>query len=190
MADGTTPDASPAPGRGDGFVRRDEAMALKTKAMIGVAGLVLLFLGWLIAVAWLPRWWARRIGNQVDGSMTSGVLFGLVIGFVFTAVPLFVARFALKRDRRWKHRAIIVLGALFLAVPNLATLGIVFGNGNAAHAGERILDVDGPGFRGGSVFGAVFGFALPVLVWYAFGSRNRQRRKANELRAQADKSAN
>lgn len=189
MADGTTPDASAVPGRGDGFIRRDEGMSFKTKSIVGLGGVALLFLGWLFAVAVLPRWWAQRIGNQVDGSMTSGVLFGLAIGFVFTAVPLFVARFAFKRERRWKHRAFIVLAALVLAVPNLTTLGIVVGNGNAAHAGERILDVDGPGFRGGSVFGAVFGVALPVLVWYAFGSRNRQRRKANELRAsQADES--
>ena len=37
------------------------------------------------------------------------------------------------------------------------TLGIVLGISDAAHAGDRILDVEGPGFRLWSLIGAIVG---------------------------------
>ena len=40
-----------------------------------------------IASATVPRWWAYRIGDQVNGSITQGTTLGLVYGFVFTFLP-------------------------------------------------------------------------------------------------------
>ena len=154
---------------------------------IGGAVLVLLALTWLLGVTVIPRWWAQRVGNRVDGSLTAGSVMGVMVGAVFTALPLLVIWLGIRYRRSWKRAIGVLLVALLLASPNLATLGIVFGNGNAAHAGERILDVDGPGFRGGSLVGAVLAVIVLAFVGYLALSRGRFRRRSdryeNELRA-------
>jgi hypothetical protein len=135
------------------------------KRLIGVvAVIVAVWLVYLFLSAFLPRWWAQVIGNAVDGSFSAGAWWGLMVGAVFTAVPLlFLAQAVLPR-RSWQVRgAFVVLAALF-AVPNLLTLGIVLGTSAASHAGERILDVDGPAFRGGSAWGAVIGGVVALTL--------------------------
>jgi len=141
------------------------------RALVGgfLVGFVLLAL--LIGAATIPRWWAQRIGDQVDGSITAGVLVGLFYGFVFTALPLIVLAIVLRLRRTWRWIAFGVALALVLAIPNLMTLGIVLGTGNAAHAGERILDVEAPAFRGAALAGALIAVALAAFVGYALVSR-------------------
>ena len=80
----------------------------------------------------------------------------------------------------------LVAAAVVLAIPNLMTLGIVFGTRSAAHAGERILDVEGPGFRGGSLIGAVLGVAFVGVIVYLVTSRRASRRRAARLRDELD----
>ena len=99
--------------------------------------------------AFLPRWWAHRVGDQVDGSFAPrGSGWGCFYGFVFTALPLAIAWFALRRIGRWKWRLVTIGIALVLAAPNLLTLSVVLGAGSAAHAGERTFDVEAPAFAG------------------------------------------
>jgi hypothetical protein len=139
-----------------------------------VVGFILL-LG-LIASATIPRWWAQRIGDIVDGSMVTGILVGLFYGFVFTLLPLLVLGAALRwRRRSWRALVMAAAFAVLLAIPNLLTLSIVLGPGNAAHAGDRIMDVEAPAFRGASLVGALLAFALVVLVGYLLNSRDRAR---------------
>ena len=102
----------------------------------------------LIASAAVPRWWAQHIGDRVDGSITQGVFVGMFYGFVFTFLALLVFMLVMRRGRTVKVIAIRLGAALLLALPNLLTLGIVLGVGNGAHAGDRILDVEAPAFRG------------------------------------------
>ena len=108
----------------------------------------------------IPRWWAQRVGNVVDGSLTVGALYGLFIGFVFTVAPLLlllvVMRRGDRRDRTWLGLARLARPRrCSLAAPNLMTLGIVLGISDAAHAGDRTLDVEGPGFRLWSLIGVI-----------------------------------
>ena len=125
----------------------------------------------------MPRWWAHRVGDQVDGSLTQGALIGLFYGFVFTLVPIAVIFLILRWRRTWKTIVFAVLLAVVFALPNLMTLSIVIGRGNAAHAGDRTLDVDAPGFRGGSLAGAILA-ALLIAFWaYLITSRRRARSK-------------
>jgi hypothetical protein len=141
----------------------------------GVGLLAVLVVAVLIASATVPRWWAHRIGDQVDGSITQGTLLGLFYGFVFTLVPIALVILLLRWRRTSKTIvAALVVGIVF-ALPNLMTLSIVLGRGNAAHAGDRTLDVDAPAFRGGSLVGAVLACALLGLVAYLIVSRNRAR---------------
>ena len=178
---GDTPSSGPTPGRTGQPGSTSAAARWKPdwrdvgKRLIGVAAVIVaVWLVYLFLSAFLPRWWAQVIGNAVDGSFSAGAWWGLVVGAVFTAVPLlFLAQAVLPR-RSWPLRgAFVALAALF-AVPNLLTLGIVLGTSAASHAGERILDVDGPAFRGGTAWGAVIG-GVVALTLVTMGALYRRR---------------
>ena len=146
--------------------------------------LVVVVLAVLIASATVPRWWAHRIGDQVDGSITQGTLLGLFYGFVFTLVPIAVVVLILRWRRTW--RSVVVRPRRRRSssrCPNLMTLSIVVGRGNAAHAGDRTLDVDAPAFRGGTLAGAILAALLVAFIAYLLVSRDRAR--SSERRARA-----
>lgn len=146
-----------------------------------IAGvLVVLVIAVLIASATVPRWWAHRIGDQVDGSITQGTLLGLFYGFVFTLVPIALIVGILRWRRTWKTVVLALLVGILLALPNLMTLSIVVGRGNAAHAGDRTLDVDAPAFRGGTLAGAILAAGLVAFIAYLLVSRKRARSSAAE----------
>jgi hypothetical protein len=145
-------------------------------AWIGAGAAILVF-----STAVLPRWWAHRVGDQADGSMVQGVAVGLFYGFVFTALPVLLLWWGLRRARRWGSRLALVATALVLALPNLLTLGIVLGRGDAAHAGERTFDVEAPGFRGATLIGAVAGVAALVALAAMLRSRRRARERVDTL---------
>jgi len=148
---------------------------------------LLVLVAWLLAVTLVPRWWAQWLGDRIDGRLTTGTAYGLVIGSVFTFVPLLVARQAF-RGWSWKLRIGTLALAVAVAVPNLMTLGIVLGTGGGAHAGERILDVDGPGFRTASLLGALGAVAVFLLMigWGVMRTRDRRRVKSLKARHQED----
>jgi energy-coupling factor transporter transmembrane protein EcfT len=146
-----------------------------------VAGvLVVLAVAVLIASATVPRWWAHRIGDQVDGSITQGTLLGLFYGFVFTLVPIALVVLILRWRRTWKTVVFALIIGILFALPNLMTLSIVVGRGNAAHAGDRTLDVDAPAFRGGTLAGAILAASLIAFIAYLLVSRSRARSGAAE----------
>jgi hypothetical protein len=147
----------------------------------GVA-LVVVVLGGLIASATVPRWWAQRVGDQVDGSITQGTLLGLFYGFVFTLVPIAILVLILRWRRTWRWVVFALALAILVALPNLMTLGIVIGRGNAAHAGDRILDVEAPAFRGGTLAGALLAAGLIAFVAYLIVSRGRAHSSARRAR--------
>ncbi|HEY2776989.1 MAG TPA: hypothetical protein VGI77_03735 [Gaiellaceae bacterium] len=153
------------------------------RTLIAIAVIAALVVAGLLGAAFLPRWWAHRIGGQANGNFAGGILLGLFYGFVFTALPFATLGIAFHKRRPWKTWAIMFGVAVLLALPNLLTLGIVLGHGKAAHAGQRTLDVDAPGFRGASLGGAIAG-VLAVLLWeYLRYSRERARGQVRHLRA-------
>ncbi|RVW06452.1 hypothetical protein [Rhodococcus spongiicola] len=136
------------------------------KAIWALAILAALIVAYFVLAAFLPRWWSHQVGSLSSGSFSTGVLLGLLFGVVCTALSLLLFYFAW-RSRRRKHARFWVTAGLILgvvvALPNLLTLTVVLGGSSAAHAGERTLDVDAPGFRGASLWGAIIG----VLVFLA-----------------------
>jgi MFS family permease len=156
----------------------------KRRVILGLIGMVLLIAGYFFSVSFFPRWWAQRVGSQVNKSFAAGVLWGLFYGVIFTVMPLLVARQAIRKRWRWQTRIGIVAAALVLALPNLLTLGIVTGTGSAAHAGQRILDVDAPAFRGATLFGVIGGAVLAGITQYLVTSRRRRGRELKELRSE------
>jgi len=154
----------------------------------GAIALAVLFLGWLLGAAIIPRWWAQRVGDVVDGRLTVGALYGAFIGFTFTALPLACLAAAVRlrnRVRSWKGWVAWLVVAAVLAAPNLMTLGITLGNGSAAHAGDRILSTDGNGFRMWSLIGAIVAGAAAVGLWYLAGTRGLFKRQNRRLRRRA-----
>jgi glucan phosphoethanolaminetransferase (alkaline phosphatase superfamily) len=140
--------------------------------------LVLLIAAYFILSASIPRWWSQRIGNAVDGSLTTGTLLGLCVGFAFTLVPLLVLTLALRPRTRWKLRVTWLVLALILALPNLCTLSVVAGGGSGAHAGERTMDVNAPAFRGASLVGVLVAAALYVVIMFFILRRRPSGRRA------------
>jgi hypothetical protein len=148
----------------------------------GAGALVGVLLAAWVGAAFIPRWWSQRVGDQVGGSIPAGITLGLVYGFLFTILPLLLVVWAVRKRRGWRAYLAFAVGALVLAAPNLFTLGIVVGTGNAAHAGDRTLDVEAPGFRGGTLAGAILAALLVGAIWYLLASRRRAREELARLR--------
>ncbi|MEE2032128.1 hypothetical protein [Rhodococcus chondri] len=155
---------------------------LAKRAIGAVVAVLVVVIAYFVLAAFVPRWWAQRIAGLAEGGISRGILWGLVFGVLCTAVPLVLLAWTWQ-VRGWRfHRGLQVplsIIALLVAVPNLMTLSIVLGNGNAAHAGERILDVDAPGFRGASLVGAIIGVLVFVLFLVGVA---RYRKRGRDLR--------
>jgi hypothetical protein len=151
-----------------------------------VVGALLTVLLYFVLSALIPRWWSQAVARQVGGRISAGVLMGLLYGFVFTFLPLIVLAQARHRAFSWPAKAIIVLVAAALTAPNLMTLGIAVGDGAAARAGNRTLDVLAPAFRQATLWGVVLG-ALAAVVVVTFSILwERRSRELKLLRAQVD----
>ncbi|MCA1781342.1 MAG: hypothetical protein ABR500_01990 [Dermatophilaceae bacterium] len=150
------------------------------RVILTVVGIVALVLLALLAASVLPRWWAQRMGTMVDGRLLVGGLLGIVMGMVFTTAPLVFFGVAARHLRSIGKAVSALLFGIALALPNLMTLAIVLGAGSAAHAGQRIFDVDGPGFRGGSLIGAILGAVFGAWIVYLMWSRRRRGRRLEQ----------
>jgi hypothetical protein len=166
---------APPPARGASWKR--------WAAWTAVIVAVVLVGGW-IGAAFIPRWWSQRIADQVEGSIWSGSSLGVFYGFVFTLLPLLVIAWAIRKRRSWKAWLVVGAAAIVLALPNLFTLGIVLGRGNAAHAGERTLDVEAPGFRGGTAAGAIIAALLVLGISWLLRSRRHARDELDRVRSE------
>jgi hypothetical protein len=149
--------------------------------LIGVAYLV-----YLMSAAFFPRWWAQRVADQVGGDFTRGTTWGLFYGIVFTAIPLLILVQVRRGFFSWMWRGIVALVAIALAAPNWLTLSVVAGNSNAAHAGERIMDVDAPGFRAATLIGVVIGAALVIGFTVVTMRLTSRRNEVKRLKGERD----
>lgn len=155
-----------------------------------IVAAVVLWVSYLILAAFIPRWWAQRIAEYVSGSFAKGIWSGLLMGALCTAVPLLLLLFA---GMTWRKRggpfvagAAAVL-ALVTAIPNLMTLTVVLGDSNAAHAGQRILDVDAPAFRGAALTGAIGAAVFFLLVAFLVVRRRFRKNRAAKQRNAPEK---
>lgn len=150
-------------------------------AIVGIVTFVAVALVVWFSISVLPRWWSQRVGDQVQGDLSTGALLGFMYGFLATILPLavlaIVARFFRRSVKGW---VIGVAIALVLAAPNLVTLGIALGRGDAAHAADRTLDVEAPYFRGGMIVGVAVALMLATVFFWTSASRRRARRRADE----------
>jgi len=145
-----------------------------------------LFIVWRLSAAFWPRWWAQRVGDQVEGGVTAGTMWGLFYGFTFTFVPLLLLFQIRRRFFTWTWRGIVAVVAVVLAAPNWLTFMVVAGNSNAAHAGERIFDVEAPGFRWATLIGVVVGGLLAIVTTGTSMRLSNRRKQIDKLKAERD----
>lgn len=155
-------------------------------AVFVVAGAILTVLLYFLLSALIPRWWSQLVGRQVSGRISTGILLGLIYGFVFTFLPLIVLAQARHRAFGWGAKGIIVLVAAALTAPNLMTLGIAIGTTSAAQAGDRVMDVTAPGFRYASLWGVVLGGLAALVVITVSILWERRSRELKILRARVE----
>lgn len=150
----------------------------RRRVIVGIVVLVALVAGYFAVAAAVPRWWAQRIGDAVNGHMSTGALLGVVIGLFCTLVPLLLLWLGVRRHRSWKVVVCWLVLAVVVALPNLCTLGVVAGGGSGAHAGQRTMDVNAPWFRGGTLIGVIAGAVLFLcLLFFALGRRRGSHRE-------------
>ena len=156
------------------------------RIVLAIVIVAVAYVVYLLSAAFFPRWWAQRVADQVGGSVTRGTTWGLFYGVVFTAVPLLVLVQVRRRFFSWMWRGVVVVVAIALAAPNLLTLSVVAGNSNAAHAGERIMDVDAPGFRAATLIGVVIGAVLVIGFTIVTMRLKSRRNEVKRLKGERD----
>lgn len=135
-----------------------------------------------IAREFLPRRWAEEIVGVVDASRARGLMYGFGVGLVFTLIPVLVLAQVRRRFLSWTGRAIVLVIAVILALPNWLTMAVAIGRSKSSIDGRILLDQSGPGFRDGSAGGAVVG-ALLGLIIVGFSMRlGKRRRQVAELK--------
>ncbi len=166
--------------------RENVAKVWLRRLVVAIAVFIVAWAVYLILASFVPRWWAQTIGRQVNGRLSTGILLGLIYGSVFTFLPLLVLAQAFRRSLGWKVKIGLIAGAVVLATPNLMTLSIVLGRSRAALAGDVIMDVQAPGFRYASLWGAVFGAVLAATVIVVVVIVERRGDELKALRARVD----
>ena len=156
------------------------------RIVLAIVIVAVAYVVYLLSAAFFPRWWAQRVADQVGGSVTRGTTWGLFYGVVFTAVPLLVLVQVRRRFFSWMWRGVVVVVAIALAAPNWLTLSVVAGNSNAAHAGERIMDVDAPGFRAATLIGVVIGAVLVIGFTIVTMRLKSRRNEVKRLKGERD----
>lgn len=167
----------------------DKVNRYARKFAIGLVFVGLAVITYFILANFLPQWWAQRIAERVSGRFSSGIWVGFTLGFASTLIPIICLILAV--INRGKLKNIPTLGLVVLAVltaiPNLLTLSIVFGRTDGAYRGQYILDVNGPGFRGAGVWGAILAAVVGAVVGYyiwRFRRRGQQLSKAKAANAE------
>jgi hypothetical protein len=141
------------------------------------------YLGYSIARDFLPRWWAEQVGMETMGNITRGTILGLIIGSIFTFVPLLLLAQARRRFFSWAWRGIIALLAIAFALPNWLTIAVAIGTSRASLDGRIIMTAESPGFRNGTAIGAIVGAALGLILVGTSMRLSQQRRRIRELKA-------
>ncbi len=156
------------------------------RIVLAILLLAVAYIGFRVSAAFFPRWWAHRVGDQVNDSVTKGTLWGVFYGFVFTFVPVLLLFQIRRRFFNWTWRIVVAVIALLLAAPNWLTLSVVAGNSKAAHAGERIFDVEAPGFRAGTLGGVIGGALLAIIITGASMQMKHRKNEVKRLRGERD----
>lgn len=173
-------------------VQEQSSTTLKDRAkhwaIIGGVGLVAIF----IVATVVPYQWGNLIANVVNRSWLAGIFTGVAIGFVSTFIPYWLLSTGWKKRESGSANIFLILG-IIVALPNLITLWIVLrsngtGNGSADRA-DQLLNLGAPGFKFGSLIGAIAAAALAIVIWNIQRQRDKAKQEAAEEHDRAEAAA-
>ena len=157
------------------------------RTILGAIGAVVLVVGYLIASVTVPLMWSNSIRDQIGGQLGNSIPLGMFYGFTFSFVPILIAWQAHhKKLNTWVRISLVVLGAL-LTIPNLLTLGVLYGNTQTAADARSIWANSANWFGTWSqifmVVGVVCAVALIVLgrMWMRRSKKLRELKTAEKL---------
>lgn len=154
------------------------------RTIVGSAAAAVLVVAYLIASVTVPLAWATSIRDQTGGKLGNAVPLGMFYGFVFSFVPVAVGwQGHHKRLNKWLR--IVVLGlAVLLTVPNLLTLGVLYGTTGSANDARSVWTTGGANWF--SIWSQVFmvaGVVCAVAVIVLGRAWIRRGRKIREVKA-------
>lgn len=174
----------------DDSAQRVGPEAVVRRIVIVLVLLVVAFVLWRIFATAVPRTWSQHVAKQVDSKMSRGIFWGLFYGFVCSVIPVLVAWQARRTFLNWAWKLVVLLIAVLLALPNLLTLGISLGDNSASDAAWLKLTTDAPGFQWASLFGAIAGVLLALVVIVTGVMMRRRKSEVRDLKGQlADRDA-
>ena len=180
MADSTSSTASGQP-RGEGPTQRSTSEIWARRVLFGLLAAVALVIFFQVLSAYAPRSWSARVGRLVDGQMAIGIAWGLFYGIVFSFLGVLVAAQARRPKVALAFKPVVVLVGALMALPNWLTLWVVLGTTASAHAGERILDVQAPGFRWATLIGVIIGVGSALALELVLYRSRRRKQELSEL---------
>ncbi|MFQ4149928.1 hypothetical protein AAGW05_14755 [Arthrobacter sp. LAPM80] len=157
------------------------------RTIIGAIAAVVLVVGYLIASVTVPLVWANSIKGQVGGSLGNSIPLGMFYGFTFTFVPILILWQARRSTlHRWARISLAAVGVL-LSIPNLMTLGVLYGTTQTSTDARSIWANSANWFGTWSqvfmVIGVVCAVAVIVLgrMWLRRGRKIREIKAAEKL---------
>ena len=157
------------------------------RTIMGAIVAVVLVVGYLLASVTVPLMWSNNIKDQVGGQLGNSIPLGMFYGFTFTFAPILIAWQAHhKKLNKWFRISLVVLG-LLLTIPNLLTLGVLYGNTKTAADARSIWANSANWFGTWSqvfmVVGVVCAVALIVLgrMWLRRSKKLRELKTAQKL---------
>lgn len=173
MADSQLPVPDPAPAQTPSGPKPRWGLRIG----LGAAALVLLAIAFMVGRSFMPVWWATRVTQQTQGSLSGGLLLGLSYGFIFTFVPLLIGWQARYKKVTWPWKSVILGLAVLTALPNLLTLGIYLNSSGAALKAQMMVDTSATWFPSWTLGGAIAGLVLFLgiaVFWHMWRSRGRK----------------
>lgn len=184
MTDSLTPPADRGPATAEtAGAAKSKMPTWLVRTIVGAVAAVVLVLAYLIGSVTVPLMWATSIRDQIGGQLGNSIPLGMFYGFVFTFVPVLIIWQVFRKNmNKWVRTTLLVIGFLLL-IPNLLTLGVVYGGTKSAADARNIWANSANWFDTWSqvfmVIGVVCAVALMVLgrMWL------RRSRKLRELKA-------
>lgn len=102
------------------------------RTIAGAVAAVVLVVAYLVGSVTLPSLWAKAVVGQLGGQPGNSVPLGMFYGFTFTFAPLLLAWQCRRRRLPKAARVALAATAVVLTIPNLLTLGVMYGGGPTA----------------------------------------------------------
>lgn len=177
----TPPPGAPAP------ATKEKMPVWAFRTILGAVAAVVLVLGYLIGSVTVPLMWATSIRDQIGGQLGNSIPLGMFYGFVFSFVPVLLAWQVRRRNLNKWVRIALAAAAVLLTIPNLLTLGVLYG-GTQTAADARSIWANSANWFGtwSQVFmlvGVVCAVAIIVLgrMWLRRGRKIREIKAAEKL---------